>query len=431
MNKLFAGAARVDISPEIGHNLDGWIDRRPATRTVTPILARALALSLESAQVVIFSCDLLEMPGQLADRIKSRIEDICSIPVDHIFIFPTHNHFGPSVSGTYANADDITDQEAAYIESLPGLFAGAASEAVANLQPANMSIGYGEERTICHNSRFWRKDGAINWVGDRETLWAADSGPVNPRVSVLRFSDSMDQTIASIYNFSCHANSSEDFEYSSISWDWVGYASQAIEHAFGGEALFLLAPCGNIHPVQEGVPREMGESIAGVVQEIWSQLDRLTPDQMSIHRTILQLEARDFNQYDSGEIEEFCAQLWDDETILSVQNIFMDVLQQRRMSDTNNYEFVIEVIILGKLAIVCIPGEFFVELGLEIQRNSPFEHTLVVEALSGSIGYIPTRKAYEEGGYQPSVGARLVPGSGERIVEGALILLDRVKQQVG
>jgi neutral ceramidase len=67
------------------------------------------------------------------------------------------------------------------------------------------------------------------------------------------------------------------------------------------------------------------------------------------------------------------------------------------------------------------------EFGLEIKICSPFKHTFVVESLSESLGYVPTRKAYEEGGYQPAVGTRVAPGGGELIVEKSLALLEDMK----
>ncbi len=81
-------------------------------------------------------------------------------------------------------------------------------------------------------------------------------------------------------------------------------------------------------------------------------------------------------------------------------------------------------ICLGKdLAIVCLPGEVFVDLGLAIKRGSPFRTTLVVE-LSDCVEtlYIPTRGAYAGGGYEVTNSA-VQPGSGEMLVESALTLL--------
>lgn len=85
------------------------------------------------------------------------------------------------------------------------------------------------------------------------------------------------------------------------------------------------------------------------------------------------------------------------------------------------------MIALGEdLAWVALPGEIFVELGLAIKKDSPFKHTIIAELANGSIGYVPTRRAYSEGNYEP-VSARCAEGSGEMIVEAALRLLRQLK----
>jgi hypothetical protein len=84
----------------------------------------------------------------------------------------------------------------------------------------------------------------------------------------------------------------------------------------------------------------------------------------------------------------------------------------------------VHVIAIGRdLAIVCLPGEVFVELGLAIKQASPFRTTLVIE-LSNCVEtiYVPTRAAYAGGSYEVTNSA-LQPGSGEMLVEAAVRLL--------
>ena len=84
----------------------------------------------------------------------------------------------------------------------------------------------------------------------------------------------------------------------------------------------------------------------------------------------------------------------------------------------------VNVITLGHdVAIVTLPGEVFVELGLAIKQGSPFRTTLVIE-LSNCVEtvYIPNRAAYAGGSYEVTNSA-VQPGSGEMLVEAALSLL--------
>ena len=76
----------------------------------------------------------------------------------------------------------------------------------------------------------------------------------------------------------------------------------------------------------------------------------------------------------------------------------------------------------GDVAVVGLPGEVFVDLGLAIKRASPFATTLVVELCNDAPGYIPTRKAFREGSYE-TVNSRVQPGGGELLVDAASRLL--------
>ena len=96
----------------------------------------------------------------------------------------------------------------------------------------------------------------------------------------------------------------------------------------------------------------------------------------------------------------------------------LDLLQRGPALDAE-----VQVIRLNRdVAIVLLPGEVFVELGLAIKRGSPFKHTLVIELSNDNPAYLPTEKAFKEGSYE-TVNSRIVPGGGERLAEAAIQLL--------
>ncbi|MHC4535655.1 MAG: hypothetical protein ACYS6K_17025 [Planctomycetota bacterium] len=74
------------------------------------------------------------------------------------------------------------------------------------------------------------------------------------------------------------------------------------------------------------------------------------------------------------------------------------------------------------VAVVGLPGEVFVDLGLAIKQASPFATTLVIELCQDAPGYIPTRKAFAEGSYE-TVNSRIASGGGEKMVKAAVRLL--------
>jgi len=80
------------------------------------------------------------------------------------------------------------------------------------------------------------------------------------------------------------------------------------------------------------------------------------------------------------------------------------------------------VVRLGNLALVGLPGEPFVELGLEIKARSTAPHTLVAGYANGYLGYFATPRAWEQGGYEVGLGpwSRVSAEASGRLVEAAL-----------
>ncbi len=67
------------------------------------------------------------------------------------------------------------------------------------------------------------------------------------------------------------------------------------------------------------------------------------------------------------------------------------------------------------------------EVGLEIKRKAGVEKLFIISICNDSIGYVCHRKAYDEGGYEPTSATKLAKGAGEIMVKEALDLISRIK----
>jgi hypothetical protein len=98
----------------------------------------------------------------------------------------------------------------------------------------------------------------------------------------------------------------------------------------------------------------------------------------------------------------------------------------------------IQLISLGRAALLGIPGEIFSALGREIKNSVSPRQALVLGYTNNDIGYIPTRQAYALGGYEiddaykfygyPAV---LAPQAGELVLRTAARLLGGVLKKPG
>lgn len=101
-------------------------------------------------------------------------------------------------------------------------------------------------------------------------------------------------------------------------------------------------------------------------------------------------------------------------------------LQRQR---TPNLSYEVQGLRIGDLAVVGLPGEPFVELGLAIKMASPFSPTFIAHCTSPCTGYIPTAEALRRGGHESVTRywATLVPEAFEMIRDEATRLLSEMR----
>ena len=89
----------------------------------------------------------------------------------------------------------------------------------------------------------------------------------------------------------------------------------------------------------------------------------------------------------------------------------------------------IQAIRIGEQAIVSMPFEVLVEIGLEIKKKSPFQHTFLIELANGSYGYLPPPNQHKLGGYETWWGtSRFQPQSSEILIKHLLEMLNELKK---
>ncbi|MNL33536.1 hypothetical protein D3C87_1554530 [compost metagenome] len=85
----------------------------------------------------------------------------------------------------------------------------------------------------------------------------------------------------------------------------------------------------------------------------------------------------------------------------------------------------ISVLKFGHMAIAFLPGEIFVETALEIETNAALEQVMIIGFSENNIGYVPTKTAFNQGGYEigPGKWSFLEQGAERLIVKYAVRLL--------
>jgi neutral ceramidase len=213
-------------------------------------------------------------------------------------------------------------------------------------------------------------------------------------------------------------------EYSA---DYAGHLAAELRKEFGGDfiSVFGLGTCGDINHIDVSGSTRRHARIIGqqLAVSVLSARPRRPLDSPSLAAAAahLTLPLRTVTDAQVASARARMAKVGTTALPFLAQVEIVTTLDLERRGGT--LETDVQAFRLSRdLAIVLLPGEVFVELGLEIKRRSPFANTLVIELSSDNPAYLPTTKAFDEGSYE-IVNSRIAPGGGERLVAEALRLL--------
>jgi len=448
---LQVGASRVDITPPLTIPYLGYEPRHAFFRDVhDPLYARALAVGdgvtpaiVIAADAIGFSNDLLGPGRHFMQELRQRVEQRTGVPGQHVMLAASHAHSTPETLNLRRLLD--TPAAAPWLEVLLDQLASAAVMAMEQRRPGIVKAGRGAVRGLAVNRRVYGKDGRLyQFTQPPAPDLVADWGGEDPEVGVLLFQAADGDSSVVVTNFACHPVTMQVQPL--VSADFPGAAMKLVEDALHGQAvsLFLQGACGDLNPIR-GDTRDFadvwryGLMLGGEVLKLVGQMS--APDYPAgppcvavISEAVTlpgrALPAREPYQRAFDEAARRLAQAASAEErarFAREQRMAEEALIQ---IDRGGGPFASEVqaIRIGDAALVAIPGEPFVELGLEIKRRSVAPYTFVVGYANDYQGYLATAKAWQQGGYEVGHGpwSRVGQEASALLVDQALALVERL-----
>jgi hypothetical protein len=434
MTSWNVGMAKVDITPRLGVPLMGNFRDDYAARGVhDPLYAHAIVLENNAGRrVALLSIDACELDRKNIALVRRCASQQTKLPEESILVAAIHTHSGPATMGlgSLPIADD------ADIEAFLTKAAIAVSLAIADLKPSTLAIGYSKEDRLSFNRRLACKDGKthMNWEGLDPAFVTKPLGPIDPQVISLCV-DRKDQRRGALVNFGLHPAilAGDNWLYSA---DYPGYLSEALSKVMGDDfmTVFFNGCCGNVNHIDYSDPLQgrgykmaerCGYMLATAVQQAMKTPVAVCGDELAISHEKVRLKRLKISEKDRQWSQNVIEKAKTQPTQGQVDGLPDEYYAKTwlHMYDVQNQDDFAEVmtIRIGDLAIVGLPGEIFCELGLEIKKSSPAKHTIVIGLANDSIGYLPNRIAFEQGGYEPSVGSTMYePGAGEQLIASAL-----------
>jgi hypothetical protein len=440
---LNAGVAEAVIPSQPGLDLAGFVAREnPASGKRDEIYARALALETGGELLLLLSADVLGFEASTVRRIRESIARSLADagrkqPPGGIMVCCSHTHSAPA-SMPLRECGEMSPM---FVEQAVRTLSEAATAAVRQLRPARLGTGSGTLRGVSGNRR------SPGWPPGQN---APDSGevsvePMDPEVGVLRVDTEEGKPLACLVNFACHpvilGHDSTD-----ISADYPGVVTARLRERLGGTVVTLFAngATGDINPVRRGSWSDV-EWLAGAVadeaERVWHGIathatvgGAFSSRSEEITLPLLPLPPRAELEAaaDRFRLERETATRGTDKRIANAFLRWAEDALAAKGREPLSLPVEIQVLRIGDAALVAVPGEFFVELGLEIKKRLAavgIRPAWILGFANGNIGYIPTRAAYKRGGYEVESAHRyygqpacVAPEAGEWIVARAVAL---------
>ena len=225
---LEAGAAKVKVTPPVGTPMS---EERKAEGVLDDLYIRALLVKRGGREIALLVLDTLYFPE------KQKVAEACSkavgINIENVYMCATHNH---NAGAPYASK--------AFTQLIIDGAANAVKEAQKSLKPVYAGISFAAP-DLNYNRNLKGSDG--KFYADLEHRYLdkmLDSLSASKDLYSIIFTDEASNPIATIINYSAHANSMCRIS-SHITADWPGRASGLIEEKTGGICLVVNGAFGN------------------------------------------------------------------------------------------------------------------------------------------------------------------------------------------
>ncbi|MDD4870919.1 MAG: hypothetical protein PHR77_10190 [Kiritimatiellae bacterium] len=449
-----AGAATSNITPDLGGAVIGGFVPFPATNVHDELHARCLVLDDGKTRLAIVVCDLLGLSRSLSTDARKLVEEATGIPPQQVLICGVHTHSACSV---------LEDRPPKSDEPLKGYQAFVARriadgvKCAANLlRPAELAFVTAEAPEHLFNRRWYMKPGTVpvnpfgiidkvkmNPPGGSPDL-VEPAGPTDPTISILSLREPQGRPIAVLATYSLHYVGG--VKHGDISADYYGMFCRNLERLLKAEnqdpafvAMLANGTSGDINNVNFLHPRpkrEPYEQMRFVAQDVADKVFKALGKAQYRDRLTLAARYRELPVAYRRPMPE--QMTWAKEKLASPEEksgktdlprIYASRMQ-RLAKQPDITPIPLQILRIGDVCIGTMPNEIFCEIGLEFRKQSPVKPAFLISLAHGYIGYLPTPRHFELGGYETWIGTnQLEPQASEKMMAALLEMAAETKSQ--
>lgn len=419
-----AGFSSKQIPINDGYLLSGYLQRTEKSNGILDDLyVRTCVIKAGKKKTAFISVDTLAITRKTTAFFERKIKEK-GIEIEKIIFSATHTHSAPAIS----NYDDLMIADSGYSKVVLDKIAESLTSAVKNLKKCVVSFE-SDIYDIVGKSRISKGKKSYVYLNGLYFWHISDDGRSR-------------ELAGGLLNYNCHPTvlSAENLKISS---EFSGATVRSLEKKYGGSGfLFVNGAAGDIstrftrNSQSYRQVLDFGEELSGRAEKQIKNLENLGKFEDITSLTMItknfSMEGKKTRNYEiiESEIDQIKKKMLStgggDKRILETMLQGLKIEKNRTSQRDLEYEAEVNIIKLGEVCIVTVPGEFYSYYQEKISEKR--SKLIFIGYANGYTGYIPENDNENPESYEEA-SAHLYAENGKRILEFILSSLDYLYQK--
>lgn len=424
----------VDVTPSVGSPLA----YDPMKEATTELSCRGMVLQAsDQPAIVMCAIDWLGVANAAQDAFKTRIAEAIGTTPERVVVHALHQHDAPrcDLSAAKLLGDDAREHfDVPYITDCIERVAAACQRAQAELRPVR-AIGFATANVqqVASNRRMLGPDGKVHttrYTACKDpAVRALPEGVVDPQLSLLAFRGDSG-VLAAMTFYATHPQSY--YRTGQANSDFPGIARDARQTETGVFHIHFNGAGGNIGAgkYNDGTHANrqvLAEKVSSAMQEAWDSLQFEDAAGMELAWKTVPVTL----PLGSHLHEATLVHALEDASVTGAERLNTAKKLALLRRNQAGHAIGISRLRIGQHYVLWMPGELFVEYQLAAKAMKPGAHVMMAAYGEYGTGYIGTRIAYPQGGYEVSERASNVsPAAETPLVEAMRELLQASDRRV-
>ncbi len=391
-----AGVARTIITPTKSVWLAGYGTKRVPAGKLHDLWMKALALEAPDGQrAVLITSDFQGVPKSMSDQVFQQLQARYQLSRAQVMFTFSHNHCSPRLGDDLQDYYPLEQEQVElvneYTRQMIERTVTLVGDALKNLAPATLSTGTGTT-TFAVNRRNNQEAKVAEMISSGQTR----RGPVDHAVPVLTVHRPRGKLEAVLFGYACHPTT---LSFNTYCGDYPGFAQLALEKSHPGVTAMFVNTCGGD---QNPLPRRTvelceryGQMLAAAVEE--TLLTRLKTIEPELRVAFAMVDLPYLQTVSDAQLKTAA----NDANAIHAR--WAKRLLARRQAGevfAISYPYPLHAWRLGADTLWIGTGaETVVDYALRFKRQWG-QGTWVMGYTDDMIAYIPSRRVWDEGGYE-------------------------------